>query len=206
MVPSVTKMQMQRLSSTLRTKDGRCFLYAVYLGLLDLSKIKNSVIASQIRKGVREQRVTVNCSLPMPVEPVSANFRKFEADNPHIHLNVYGTLGDESRSPVTPLYVSNNKDKDAKIVNILFTRNEEGKGHYSFIKNMSRPQYTMPLNVAGRSKCVLTAMESTSTVREHWTATSRNATHTSSMVMCVKDASMSSTLLRSLNSTRPSVL
>ena len=61
---------------------------------MDLSKIKNSVIASQIRKGVIEQKVTVNCSLPMPVEPTSANFRKFEADNPHIHLNVYGTLGD----------------------------------------------------------------------------------------------------------------
>ena len=64
----------------------------------------------------------------MPVEPMPANFRKFEADNPHIHLNVYGTLGDETRSPVTPLYVSNNKDKDANVVNILFTRNEEGKG------------------------------------------------------------------------------
>ena len=74
-------------------------------------------MASQIRKGVRDQKVTINCSLPMPVELVPANFRKFEvADNPHIHLNVYGALGDESRSPVTPLYVSNNKDKDAKIV------------------------------------------------------------------------------------------
>ena len=29
-----------------KNKDDRCFLYAVYLGLLDLSKIKNSVIAS----------------------------------------------------------------------------------------------------------------------------------------------------------------
>ena len=36
-----------------------------------------------------------------------------------------------------PLYVSNNKDKDAQTVNILFTKNEEGKGHYSFIKNIS---------------------------------------------------------------------
>ena len=105
---------------------------------MDLSKVKNNNRVSQIRKGVRDQKVAVNCSLPIPVEPTSVNFRKFEADNPHIHLNVYGTLGDESRSPVTPLYVSNNKDKDAKIVNILFTRNEEGKGHYSFIKNMSR--------------------------------------------------------------------
>ena len=56
---------------------------------------------SQIKKGVTDQKVTVNCSLPMPVEPVPANFRKFEADNPHIHLNVYGTLGDGARSPVT---------------------------------------------------------------------------------------------------------
>ena len=115
---------------------------------------------------MRDQRVTVNCSLPMPVEPVPANFRKFEADNPHIHLNVYGTLGNESRSPVTPLYVSNNKDKDAKIVNILFTRNEEGKGHYSFIKNMSRLMYSVTKSHK-RSKCVLTVRVSTSTVREH---------------------------------------
>ena len=99
-----------------KNKDDRCFLYAVFLGLLDLSKIKNSVRVSQIKKGVTDQKVTVNCSLPMPVEPVPANFRKFEADNPCILLNVYGTLGVESRSPVTPLYVSNNKDKDAKIV------------------------------------------------------------------------------------------
>ena len=114
--PLPKRIQDTRAVINPKNKDDRCFLYAVYLGLLDLSKIKNSVIASQIRKGVRDQRVTVNCSLPMPVEPVPANFRKFEADNPHIHLNVYGTLGDEARSPVTPLYVSNNKDKDAKIV------------------------------------------------------------------------------------------
>ena len=73
----------------------------MYIGLLDLSKIKNSIIASQIKKGVRDQKVVVSCSLPMPVEPTSANFRKFEVDNKHIHLNVYGTLGDEARSPVT---------------------------------------------------------------------------------------------------------
>ena len=91
----------QRLSSTPRTKDDRCFLYAVYLGLLDLSKIVNCTRASQIRKGVIDQKVVVSCSLPMPVEPTSANFRKFEVDNKHIHLNVYGTLGDEARSPVT---------------------------------------------------------------------------------------------------------
>ena len=84
-----------------KNKDDRCFLYAVYLGLLDLSKIKNNTRASQIRKGVIDQKVVVSCSLPMPVEPTSANFRKFEVDNKHIHLNVYGTLGDEARSPVT---------------------------------------------------------------------------------------------------------
>ena len=68
----------------------------------------------------------------MPVVPTPANIRKFEAGNPCIHLNVYGTLGDEARSPVTPLYVSNIKDKDAKVVNILFTKNEEGKGTLQF--------------------------------------------------------------------------
>ena len=41
----------QRLSSTLRTKDGRCFLYAVYLGLLDLSMMPQCARAVlQIRK------------------------------------------------------------------------------------------------------------------------------------------------------------
>ena len=55
-----------------------------------MSTVKNNNRVSQIRKGVRDQKVTVNCSLPMPVEPTSANFRKFEVDNPHIHLNVYG--------------------------------------------------------------------------------------------------------------------
>ena len=110
--------------------------------------------------------MTVNCSLPMPVEPVPANFRKFEADNPHIHLNVYGTLGDEARSPVTPLYVSNNKDKDAKVVNILFTRNEEGKGHYSFIKNMSRLMHSV--TKSGKKKQVCPHCESVYfTVKEH---------------------------------------
>ena len=135
--PLPKRIQDTKAAINPKNKDDRCFLYAVFLGLLDLSKIKNSTMVSQIRKRVIEQKVAVNCSLPMPVEPVPANFRKFEADNPHIHLNVCGTLGDEARSPVTPLYVSNNKDKDTKIVNILFTRNEEGKGYYSFIKNMS---------------------------------------------------------------------
>ena len=154
---------------------------------------------------MREQKVTVNCSLPMPVEPVPANFRKFEADNPHIHLNVYGTLGDESRSPVTPLYVSNNKDKDAKVINILFTRNEEGKGHYSFIKNMSRLMHSVTKSHRKKQVCPHcngVYFNSQKALNNH----SRNATHTSSMVMCVKDASMSSKLLRSLSSTRPSVL
>ena len=41
-----------------KNKDDRCFLYAVYLGLLDLSKIKNSVIASQIKKGGGSQLFT----------------------------------------------------------------------------------------------------------------------------------------------------
>ena len=94
-----------------KNKDDRCFLYAVYLGLLDPSKIGHNTRVTQIRKGVRDQKVAVNCSLPMPVEPVPANFRNFEVDNPHIHLNVYETLGDEARSPVTPQYVSNNKNK-----------------------------------------------------------------------------------------------
>ena len=68
-----------------KNKDDRCFLYAVFLGLLDLSTVCTPSVVSQIRKGVRDQKVTVNCSLPMPVEPVPANFRKFEADNPCIH-------------------------------------------------------------------------------------------------------------------------
>ena len=139
----------QRAVINPKNKDDRCFLYAVYLGLLDLSKIMNSVIASQLRKGVRDQKVTVNCSLPMPVEPTPANFRKFEVDTPHIHLNVYGALGDESRSPVTPLYISSNKDKDAQ----MFTRNEEGKRHYSFIRNMLCLMYSVTKNHKKKQVC-----------------------------------------------------
>ena len=45
------KCRMQRLLSALRTKDGRCFLCAVYLGLLDLSMMPQCARAVlQIRK------------------------------------------------------------------------------------------------------------------------------------------------------------
>ena len=65
-----------------------------------------------------------------------------------------------------PLYVSSNKGKDAKVVNILFTRNEEGKGHYSFIRNISCT-CTVSQRVTRRNKCALIVMASTSTVKRH---------------------------------------
>ena len=68
--PLPKRIQDTRAVINPKNKDDRCFLYAVYLGLLNLSTVCTPSVASQIRKGVREQKVTVNCSLPMPVEPV----------------------------------------------------------------------------------------------------------------------------------------
>ena len=119
---------------------------------------------------------------------------------------MYGALGDEARSPVTPLYVSNNKDKDAKIVNILFTRNEEGKGHYSFIKNMSLLMYSVTKSHKKKQVCPHCEgvyFHSQRALDNHLKKCHPHLFHGH---VCVKDASMSLTLLRSLSSTRPSVL
>ena len=62
-------------------------------------------------------------------------------------------MDDEARLLATLLHVSNSKDKDAKIANILFTRNEEGKGQYSFIKNMSYLMHSVTKSER-RSECI----------------------------------------------------
>ena len=71
----------------------------------------------------------------MPVEPTEKNFKQFEKENPGIKLNVYATAEEVERSPIKPLYIGTNQS--LKIINLLYHKNEEGKAHYGFIKNMS---------------------------------------------------------------------
>ena len=72
----------------------------------------------------------------MPVEPTEKNFKQFEKENPGIKLNVYSTAEEAEKSPIKPLYIGTNRS--LKIINLLYHKNEEGKAHYGFIKNMSR--------------------------------------------------------------------
>ena len=71
----------------------------------------------------------------MPVESTEKNFKQFEKENPGIHLNVYATTEEAEKSPVKPLYIGTNRS--TKIINLLYHKNEEGKAHYGFIKNIS---------------------------------------------------------------------
>ena len=138
----------------------------MYLGLLDLSKIENNTRASQIRKGVRDQKVVVSCSLPMPVEPTSANFRKFEVDNKHIHLNVYGTLGDEARSPVTHHCMSATTKTSVPRQSTSCSQEMRKGKDTTASSGTCLASCTAQQRVTRRSKCVLTVLMSTSTVRE----------------------------------------
>ena len=81
---------------------------AAYLGVLDLSHTKNCSRPLDITKLVREQRLQLNCSLEMPVEPTEKNFKQFEKENQDIHLNVYATAEEADRSPIKPLYIGTN--------------------------------------------------------------------------------------------------
>ena len=71
----------------------------------------------------------------MPVEPTDKNFKQFEKENPGIKLNVYATANEAEKCPIKPLYIGTNQT--LKIINMLYHKNEEGKAHYGFIKNMS---------------------------------------------------------------------
>ena len=57
---------------------------------------------------MREQGVFINCSLEMPVELSEKNFKKFEQENPSIHLNVYTPVTDDEKCMITLLYVGKN--------------------------------------------------------------------------------------------------
>ena len=83
---------------------------------------------------MREQGVFINCSLEMLVEPTEKNFRKFEQENPHIHLNVYTPAAGDEKCVITPLYVG--KNRTTKIVNILYYKLEQ-RSHYVYIRNIS---------------------------------------------------------------------
>ena len=74
----------------------------------------------------------------MPVEPTEKNFRKFEQENPSIHLNIYTPAANEEKCVITPLYVR--KNRSTKIVNILYYKLEQ-RSHYAYIHNISRLIY-----------------------------------------------------------------
>ena len=67
-----------------QNKDDYCFLWAVHLGMLDLTQTINYRKISNIKKHMREQDVYANCLLEMPVGPMEKNFRQFD-ENPFIH-------------------------------------------------------------------------------------------------------------------------
>ena len=57
---------------------------------------------------MRELGIFINCSLEMPVEPTDKNFKKFEKENPFLHLDVYTVAADDEKCPITLLYVGMN--------------------------------------------------------------------------------------------------
>ena len=71
----------------------------------------------------------------MPVEPTDKNFKKFEQENPYIHLNVYTPAAGDEKCPITPLYVGMNCC--TKIVNILYYKLGQ-RSHYAYIRNINR--------------------------------------------------------------------
>ena len=89
-------------------EDDYCFLWATYLGILDLSHTKNYSRPLDIRKLIRDQGVQLNCSLQMPVELTDKNFKQFEKENPGIKLNVYATAEEAEKCPIKPLYIWTN--------------------------------------------------------------------------------------------------
>ena len=142
----------------------------------------------------------------MPVEPTSANFRKFEVDNKHIHLNVYGTLGDEARSPVTHHCMSaTTKTSVPRQSTSCSQEMRKGKGHYSFIRNMSRLMHST--TKSGKKKqvcphCVDAYFHSQRALNNHLKERHPHLFHEH---VCERCLNVFNTLLRSLSSTRNSV-
>ena len=121
-----------------RNEDDYCFVYAVQLRLVDFSLKPNCCQITYLQRLIREQGVFINCSLQMPVEPTEKNFKKFEQENPFIHLNMYMPAADEEKCAITPIYVGMNRS--TKIVNILYYRNEQ-TSHYAYIRSISHLIY-----------------------------------------------------------------
>ena len=96
----------------------------------------------------------INYSLEMPVEPTDKNFKKFEQENPFIHLNVYTPAVDEEKCDITPLYVGMNQS--TKIVNILYYKNEQTTTMSS--STTSADSFTMLQSATTGSLSALTAL------------------------------------------------
>ena len=180
-----------------RNEDDYCFVYAVQLRLVDFSLKPNCCQITYLQRLIREQGVFINCSLQMPVEPTEKNFKKFEQENPFIHLNMYMPAADEEKCAITPIYVGMNRS--TKIVNILYYRNEQ-TSHYAYIRALVTSSTTQQ-SYTTRSSCIHTVHALISIHRTPSLTISTRNTHISTTSSCVRSVSMSSTQQRQKNYT-----
>ena len=176
-------------------EDEYCFVYAVQLGLVDFSLEPNCYQITCLQRLVREQGVFINCSLEMPVEPTEKNFRKFEQENPSIHLNMYTPAADEEKCVIMPLYVG--KNRGTKIINILYYKLEQ-RSHYAYIWSISCLIYNSTKSHNKKFVC-RTVHALISTARKLSLTTSTRSIHTSTMNLYVRSARMCFTQQRQRN-------
>ena len=109
----------------LKNKDDKCFIWCVLRYLHP--KPRDNEIISDLKKYEKEL-VTKGLSFPMDIK----NIRKFEKLNPNIpSVTVFSVEG----KTIYPLKLSN---KNCQKSIDLFLFEEDGKSHYSLIKNLSR--------------------------------------------------------------------
>ena len=93
------------------------------------------------------------------MEPADKNFKRFEKDNPFIHLNMYTPAADDEKCTITPLYIGMNHS--SKIVNILYYKNKQ-TSHYAYIWNISCLIMLQQSVITRRSMCAHTVPAPTS--------------------------------------------
>ena len=108
-----------------KNKDDKCFIWCVLRYLHP--KPRDNEIISDLKK-YENELVTKGLSFPMDIK----NIRKFEKLNPNIpSITVFSVEG----KTIYPLKLSN---KNCQKSIDLFLFEEDGKSHYSLIKNLSR--------------------------------------------------------------------
>ena len=108
-----------------KNKDDKCFIWCVLRYLHP--KPRDNEIISDLKK-YENELVTKGLSFPMDIK----NIRKFEKLNPNIpSITVFSVEG----KTIYPLKLS---DKNCQKSIDLFLFEEDGKSHYSLIKNLSR--------------------------------------------------------------------